>query len=106
MRVKGIPVSETLSSRIPFDPTSASGPEEETTTSFTYTTQKFCKNDHNRRNRREGQILDLMSRVLDMMEKNERRMEDVDRKEVIKLEWQQAALVIDRWVESSQYILC
>jgi len=98
MRVKGIPSSETLSSRLPFDHSSASGPEEETTTSFTYTTQKYCKSENSRRrDRREGQILDMMSRVLEVMEKNEKRMEDVDRKEVIKLEWQQAALVIDRW---------
>jgi len=96
MRVKGIPVSETLPGRQGLRRgLDQSEEQDEGTTSFSYHTPKFCMQEE-RRDRREGQLLDLMNRVLETMEKSERRMEEVDRKEVIKLEWQQAALVIDR----------
>lgn len=65
----------------------------------------FCNSvvEGRRRDTRDGQILEIMNRVLETMEKSERRMEDMDEKDVIKLEWQQAALIVDRWVYEFLY---
>lgn len=46
----------------------------------------------------QRQLLLLLYRINDTLEKNEDRMDDQERKDILKLEWQQAALVIDRWV--------
>jgi hypothetical protein len=44
----------------------------------------------------EQRLSSLLSRVAITMEKNEFRMSDQDKKDTIKLEWQQAALILDR----------
>ncbi|KAI8774626.1 acetylcholine receptor subunit beta, partial [Biomphalaria glabrata] len=44
----------------------------------------------------ERQFLRVLQKVYQTIEKNEIRLEDQDRKDAIKIEWQQLALVIDR----------
>ena len=44
----------------------------------------------------EQRLSCLLSRVAVTMEKNEARLSDKDKKDTIKLEWQQAALILDR----------
>ncbi|KAH9513382.1 hypothetical protein Btru_034781 [Bulinus truncatus] len=44
----------------------------------------------------ERQFLRVLQKVYQTIEKNEMRLEDQDRKDAIKIEWQQLALVIDR----------
>lgn len=44
----------------------------------------------------QRQLLSLLYRINETLDKNEDRMDDHERKDILKLEWQQAALVIDR----------
>ncbi|RUS71039.1 hypothetical protein EGW08_021197, partial [Elysia chlorotica] len=44
----------------------------------------------------EKQFLRVLQKVYQTIEKNEMRLEDQDRRDAIKNEWQQLALVIDR----------
>ncbi|CAL8102703.1 unnamed protein product [Orchesella dallaii] len=44
----------------------------------------------------QRRLLYLLYRINETLEKNENRMDDQERKDLLKLEWQQAALVIDR----------
>jgi hypothetical protein len=45
----------------------------------------------------ERQFLRVLNKVYQHIERSEARLADQDRKDVIKLEWQQVALVIDRY---------
>lgn len=45
----------------------------------------------------ERQFLKVLSKVYQHIERNEARLAEQDRKDVIKLEWQQVALVVDRY---------
>lgn len=47
----------------------------------------------------ERQFLRVLNKVYQHIERSEARLADQDRKDVIKLEWQQVALIIDRWLE-------
>ena len=44
----------------------------------------------------ERQFLRVLNKVYTAIERNEIRLSDHDRKDAIKLEWQQLALIIDR----------
>jgi hypothetical protein len=44
----------------------------------------------------EKQFLRVLQKVYQTIEKNEMRLADQDRRDAIKLEWQQVALVVDR----------
>lgn len=44
----------------------------------------------------QRQLLFLLYRINETLDKNEDRLDDQERKDILKLEWQQAALVIDR----------
>lgn len=93
MRVKGIPSNDALGDR------TSETEEEITASSFPCRSYQFCSSlEDRRRDKRESQMIEIMNRVLETMEKNEKRMEDVDKKDVIKLEWQQAALIVDRYM--------
>lgn len=46
----------------------------------------------------ERQFLRVLNKVYQHIERTEARLADQDRKDVIKLEWQQVALVIDRLI--------
>lgn len=48
----------------------------------------------------EYQFLRVLNKVYQTIERNEARLADQDRRESIKIEWQQLALVIDRLVLS------
>lgn len=45
----------------------------------------------------ERQFLRVLNKVYVHIERSEARLAEQDRKDVIKLEWQQVALVIDRY---------
>ena len=44
----------------------------------------------------EVQFLTVMNRIQTTIDKNELRLEDQEKKDMIRLEWQLAALVLDR----------
>lgn len=104
MRVKGIPCTDGLGGGTETGEEDGGGGVlgDNPTSAFPFRPQApgrpFCNSmlEGRRRDWRESQILQMMSRVLDTMEKNEQRVEEMDKKDVIKLEWQQAALIIDR----------
>jgi len=51
----------------------------------------------------ERQFLRVLNKVYQTIERNEVRLAEQDRKDAIKLEWQQVALVIDRWANSFHF---
>lgn len=46
----------------------------------------------------EKHFIRVLNKVYQTIEKNEIRLAEQDRRDTIKLEWQQVALVVDRWV--------
>ena len=52
----------------------------------------------------ERQFLRVLSKVYQTIERNEIRLAEQDRKDAIKLEWQQVALVIDRYSSTLHHI--